>query len=91
MGDIVFEVLFPDPFSRELKKLEKKDCERIKEKLKEAAISPFHYFEKLEGFNLYRIRIGKFRVIASINFQQKQITCISVGLRKNIYRNLKET
>ena len=84
----MFELLVPKNFADELKKLQKFEIVRIKEKLTSAQENPLHYFERLPGHELFRIRIGKFRVIASINFNARTITLISVGLRKNIYKKL---
>ncbi len=71
-----------------MKKLQKQEIERISKKLEDAASEPMLFFSKLEGAELYRIRMGKFRVIASISFQQKKIICMSVGLRKNVYKKI---
>lgn len=84
----MFELCIAQKFSKEISKLQKEEIERVSKKLEIAAEQPLVYFEKLEGFNLYKTRIGKFRVIASINFQLKKITCLSVRLRKNVYRKL---
>ena len=84
----MFELSPTQRFSNEMKKLQKQEIERISKKLEAAAKEPMPYFSRLEGTALHKIRIGKFRVIASIDFPQKKITCLSVGLRKNIYRNL---
>ncbi|MDO8648126.1 MAG: hypothetical protein Q7R70_07005 [Candidatus Diapherotrites archaeon] len=84
----MFELCPTKKFSKEIKKLQKSEIERISRKLELAAEQPMVFFEKLEGFNLYKTRVGKFRVISSINFQLKKITLLSVGLRKNIYKKL---
>lgn len=71
-----------------MKKLPKQDSDRISKKLESVLGNPFGYFEKLEGMSLFRLRVGKFRVIAAISFGEKKITCVSVGLRKNVYERL---
>jgi len=65
------------------------EIERIKEKLRAAQENPMLYFERLSGLELYKLRVGKFRVIAVINFREKTISPISVKLRKNAYDQLK--
>jgi len=84
----VFELFSTPRFIKELKKLQKEEISRISEKLELTLNEPLLFFEKLEGMALYKLRIGKFRVIAAVNFNQRKIICVSVGLRKNVYRRL---
>jgi len=43
--------------------------------------------EKLSGqFELYRIRVGSYRVIYSINDDANEIHVVKVGHRKDVYR-----
>ncbi len=42
--------------------------------------------KKLEGKDNYRIRIGSFRIIYTINKKKKEITILRVADRKTIYR-----
>jgi len=42
--------------------------------------------KKLQGKNIFRLRIGSFRVLYSINKSKKQITILRVADRKTIYR-----
>ena len=83
----MFELNLTKTFALELKKLEKTERERIKEKLLTASINPWNYFQRLTGHDLFRIRIGKYRVIAQINSTKKKITLLSVH-RKKVYREL---
>jgi mRNA-degrading endonuclease RelE of RelBE toxin-antitoxin system len=41
------------------------------------------YFERLKDRQEYRLRVGQYRLIASI--EGKQITILDIGHRKNIY------
>jgi mRNA interferase RelE/StbE len=60
---------------------------RIREKVFELAFNPFpQNVKKLKGFtNLYRIRIGNYRAVYSIEYQDKIIEILKIGDRKNIY------
>ena len=42
--------------------------------------------KKLQGQNNYRLRIGSFRVIYTIDKKKKEITILRVADRKTIYR-----
>lgn len=84
----MFELCLTKSFASELKKLEKTERKRIKEKLLIASKKPLSYFQRLTRHKLFRIRIGKYRVIALINSAEKKITLLSVKHRKKVYREL---
>jgi mRNA interferase RelE/StbE len=46
---------------------------------------PFHLFEKLTKRELYKLRVGEYRVIAEINKNEITILVLLIGHRKNIY------
>jgi mRNA interferase RelE/StbE len=41
---------------------------------------------KLQGEESYRLRIGDYRILLSIDDQQKQITIYAIGHRREVYR-----
>ncbi len=84
----MFEIFVTKTFARELKKLEKTERERIKKKLQISAENPWLYYERLTGHELFKLRIGKYRIIGQINIQQKKITLLSVKHRKKAYKKL---
>ena len=86
----MFELLITATFAKELKKLQRHEIERIKEKLKSTQENPMLFFEGLKGTELYKLRVGKFRILATINFREKTITMHSLGLRKNVYDRLQK-
>ncbi len=65
--------------------------ERISEKIDGLAQQPRPPgVTKVEGEDrLYRIRIGAYRVIYTIQDQQLLVLVVHIGDRKEIYRNLK--
>lgn len=84
----MFEIYLTKTFAREFKKFEKKERERIKKKLLSSAKDPTHFFERLTSHNLFKLRIGKYRIIAQINFSKKKIILLSIGHRKKVYKKL---
>lgn len=84
----MFEVLLTETFAREFKTLETPLRERIKKKLESTRQNPLQYFERLSGQQLFKLRIGKYRIIAQISIAQNKITLLSIGHRKNIYNKL---
>ena len=41
---------------------------------------------KLEGYNFYRIRVGDYRIIYSIDDKNKKVEIMKIGHRREIYR-----
>lgn len=71
---------------QEIGKCESKDAERIIKKLEQTATNPYHYFERLKGYDYYKLRIGDFRVIVLLAAANKTIIVQNLGHRKNIYK-----
>ena len=71
-----------------LNNLEKAIRERIFKKIISTKQNPFHYFERLEGREDYKLRVGDYRVIADINQKEKRIQITLIGHRKNIYKRM---
>lgn len=59
---------------------------RIFNKIISTKSNPFHFFERLEGREDYKLRIGIYRVIAFIDRKEKKIQISLIGHRKNVYR-----
>jgi len=81
-----YKSIFTRSFSREFNRLPINTKERILEALEKAAEAPYAGTKlrgNLEG--LWRWRIGKYRVIYSINEKEKAVVFLDVGLRKTIY------
>jgi len=74
---------------KELYKLEKLVIRRINEVVIKLSENPRPYGnEKLKTWDLYRIRIGNYRIIYSINDKQHLVEINAVKDRKEIYRKL---
>jgi len=81
----MYKVIFDDKAIDFLEKLDKKNRERIFNKIMSTKEEPFHFFEKLTKRNLYKLRVGEYRVIADINKNEIKILILLIGRRKNIY------
>ena len=68
-----------------LNKLEKKDKERIWNKLQECKEDPFRYLEHLENIEGYKLRVGEYRIIIDVESTIKILNVVKIGSRKNIY------
>jgi len=87
-GFDLFELILTKTFAQELKKLEKNNAEKIKGKLRSCVENPWNYFQRLKGHNLFKLRIGKYRVISMLSHRGKKIYLLSVKHRKKSYRKL---
>ena len=81
----MYKVIFDDKAIEFLEKLDKKNRTRIFNKIMSTKEDPFHFFEKLTKRELYRLRVGDYRVIADINKKEIKILILLIGHRKNIY------
>jgi len=72
---------------KELDKLPNPVAKNISEKILLLSENPFPAnSKKLSGQDNYRLRVGSFRVIYSLNPRAKTITVLRVADRKTIYR-----
>ncbi len=84
---MTFEVRWTDTSLKQLEKLDKSVARRIVEKVVSISEDPFLFVKKMEGFDLYRLRVGDYRVIMSIERKQMLVFILEVGHRSAIYRS----
>ena len=83
---MTFEIYATKRFMKEFNKLNKVIQDRIRDKVSELQENPYLGIPLTAGFKgKYKLRIGDYRVIYEIDFQNKRIFLEAVGLRKNIY------
>jgi len=85
---MTYDIFFSDISLMQLKKLEKKDQERIIKALERIRIRPEAYITKLISDPGYRLRIGNYRIILDIDKEKLIILILKIGHRKKIYKNL---
>ena len=83
-----FSVDFKRSAEKDLRKLEKKVVERIMVEIAALEITPYPKgSRKLQGAeNLFRLRIGDYRVVYEISNEQKTVVIQHVRHRKIAYR-----
>lgn len=69
-----------------LSQLEKSEASRIVKKLESILSDPARFFERLAGFDEYKLRIGDYRVIVLLLHSSNTIFIERLGHRKNIYK-----
>lgn len=70
----------------EFRKLDKPVQERIARKLQTVALNPARYLTRLTPVEAYKLRIGDYRAIVDVNWQQRLMYVLSVGHRSTVYR-----
>jgi len=81
----MYKIIFDNKAFEFLEKLDKKNRERIFNKIMSTKEDPFHFFEKLTKRDLYKLRVGDYRVLADISKNEIKILVLLIGHRKNIY------
>jgi len=84
----MYEIIFSNKSKKQLEKLEKPLQKRIIDALERIRIRPGAHITKLVGEYGYKLRVGDYRIILDLNKTQLLILIITVGHRKNIYKNL---
>ena len=84
----MFSIIIVPKAKKQLLKLEKKIIEIILKKIYAIRENPLRYIEKLKDIPSWKLRIGDYRVILSVNTRDKKIFIEMIGHRKNIYKKL---
>ncbi|MBI2666578.1 type II toxin-antitoxin system RelE/ParE family toxin [Candidatus Woesearchaeota archaeon] len=85
---MTFTVQWYDTARKDLRSLDKQTAQRIIKKVKAVVENPLRFVDRLEGFPLYKLRVGNYRVILHLDISQQQILIILVGHRSNVYKEL---
>ena len=82
-----YTVLIERYAQKQIMKLDKKIIPVIKSAIAKLANNPKpHGYKKLKGEDAYRIRVGDYRIIYEIDNDVIQVTVVSVGHRKDVYK-----
>ena len=80
-----FQVNFSNQAAKFIRKLSQELQERIKAKFYEVKENPFRYLEHFEG-DYYKLRIGDYRALIDIDFQNKILWVRIFDKRGRIYK-----
>jgi mRNA interferase RelE/StbE len=72
-----------------LRKLNKKLEQRMQDRLRKLKDEPFRYLEHLEGLDYYKLRIGEYRALIDVDFENKIIKVQVLDHRSKIYKRYK--
>lgn len=81
-----YKILIKASAAKEIKKLPKKDLQRIVAKIQTLSLDPRPTgCEKLSGDDKFRIRQGNYRIIYLIEDDRLIVIVIKVGHRRDVY------
>jgi len=83
---LVYNLQITDAAKHQLAKIDKQTARRINKKLQEVAQDPFQYVTKLVGLELYKLRVGDYRILLDIQKKTLVIIIIEVSHRRNVYK-----
>ena len=90
----MYIVKFTSRAAKDFDKLSKAVQSKILDSIELLRINPFAeilQFKKLRGGqNLYRIRVGNYRILYEVKGELLLIVIVRLGYRKDVYRYLKE-
>lgn len=81
-----YDIILTETALKQLKKLEKKFQKRIIASLERIRIRPENFVTKPVGDPGYRLRVGDYRIIMDIDFEEFLIVILKIGHRKSIYQ-----
>ncbi len=81
-----YSVFFRKSVARDLARIPKKDVKRIIARIKALAEEPRpHGCEKLSAQERYRVRQGTYRIVYSIQDEERTVRVVKVGHRRDVY------
>ena len=73
---------------KELEALPKHIRARIIKRIDKARENPFHFIEHFERKGFYKLRIGDYRALVSVDFENKVVTVRILDHRGRIYERI---
>ena len=82
-----YNLFFKESVQKDLDGIPKKDLRKILSRIKSLAADPRSPgCEKLTGHDRYRLRQGRYRIVYAVQDEERTVTVVKVGHRKDIYR-----
>lgn len=82
-----YRLLLKESVQRDFDGIPKKDLRKILSRIKMLAADPRPPgCEKLTGQDRYRMRQGRYRIVYSVEDEERTVTVVKVGHREDIYR-----
>ncbi len=84
----MYEMLFSRKASHFIRTLQESYKEKIKDALENLKENPFSYpYKKIKGkTSMYRIRVGKYRVLYKVDEKKGIVTVLKIDKRSKVYK-----
>lgn len=83
-----YSIVVTNAATRDLKRLQRRDLVKVDARIRTLATDPRPKDCKKLADNIYRIRVGSYRIVYGIEDDKLVVVIIRVRDRKNVYRNL---
>ena len=83
-----YSIVVTNAATRDLKRLQRRDLVKVDARIQTLATDPRPKDCKKLADNIYRIRVGSYRIVYGIEDDKLVVVIIRVRDRKNVYRNL---
>ena len=84
---MTYQILIKPSARRELERLDNTTLQRVDKAIISLSENPHpRGSKKLAGIPLCRVRVGTYRILFEVNDAKEQITIVSIGHRRDIYR-----
>lgn len=83
---MAYKIRVTDTAKKQLKKLDRQAAIRIDKKLHEISNDPFLYVTRLVGLEFYKLRVGNYRVLMTIQQNNLIIMVVEISHRRNVYK-----
>lgn len=81
-----FQVEFSQLAAERFDKLGRSVQERLIRKLQQVAKNPRRYLSRLRGVDAFKIRVGDYRIIVDVDWEEETVYVLTLGHRRTIYR-----
>jgi mRNA interferase RelE/StbE len=83
-----YRLVFKQSVAKDLRGIPNEDVARILERIEMLAVDPRPAgSEKLSGQDRYRARQGVYRIIYTVDNEERTVLVVKVGHRRDVYRN----
>jgi len=86
----MFDLKFSNKSAKFIKRLNNKDKERVKVKINDLCSNPFPHdcvrVERHKNHKVFRVRVGKFRILYEVYNEENLIVIINVDNRGRVYK-----
>jgi mRNA interferase RelE/StbE len=83
---LAYSIFLTDTAKKQLAKIDRQTAKRITKKLHDTSTNPFLYVSRLVGKDLYKLRVGDYRILLTIQQDKLIIIVVEIRHRRNVYK-----